>query len=71
MADAGICPNCKASLAELNASPLPLRHQERAWHGVALTCPLCDAILGASFDPFALMEDTASKVMAKLKGEQQ
>lgn len=71
MADAGTCPYCKNTIAELNINGAPLRHKEQAWHGVVCSCPSCDAILGVTFDPFALMEDTANKVLAKLKEEAQ
>lgn len=71
MADAGTCPHCKSSIAELNIAGAPLRHQEKAWHGIVCTCPTCNAVLGVTFDPFALMEDTANKVLAKLKAEGQ
>lgn len=67
MADAGICPKCGSHVTELNVTPVPLRNKEKKWYGVAYNCPMCDAILGAGFDPFGLVEDTANRVAAKLK----
>lgn len=65
MAQAGICPKCDRPVTELNIAGTPLKHQEKAWHGITYSCPFCNAILGVSFDPFAMMEDIANKVVAK------
>ncbi|PLX91890.1 MAG: hypothetical protein C0621_10610 [Desulfuromonas sp.] len=63
-----ICPKCDQPVEELDADAIRLKKgDEGGWRGFVLTCPHCTAILGAGFDPIALIEDTAMRVAAKLQ----
>jgi len=67
MADSGNCPKCEKSISEVQIVGMPLKHGEKAWHGIAYKCPDCDAILSVGFDPFPIIDETANRVLSKLQ----
>lgn len=63
------CPSCKKSLVSANAREMTIRTLSGgALNGISYSCPSCRTILSVGVDPYALMTDTVTEIVKKLKG---
>jgi hypothetical protein len=63
------CPACKKSVSEFNYSGVnlaPMQYGGAKWKGIAISCPLCSAVVGAQIDPIAIKTDIVSEVLRAL-----
>jgi hypothetical protein len=67
-----LCPHCQRQISVLNIEIVTLSDEKMAsWRGVTYSCPECNTVLSAGFDPVALERDLVNAVVAGLrKGSQ-
>ena len=54
------CPKCENLISVLKIEPTKSRHNSSTFKSVAYIFPLCNTIISASIDPFALIEEIKS-----------
>ena len=60
------CPKCNTVLAHVDLEGVNIRSAAgRTWHGVAFSCPYCDATISVGIDPAALKAEIVSETVAK------
>ena len=60
------CPKCNTVLAHVDLEGVSVRSAAgRTWHGVAYSCPYCDATLSIGIDPAALKAEVVADTVAK------
>jgi len=68
MALVGKCPKCEQTLSHIKMTGADVYvRAKREFSGVTFCCPLCQTILSAGIDPFALKSDTIDGVIAAVK----
>jgi hypothetical protein len=65
---AGKCPKCGAAVqrAVLELVPISAGIGRQNWPGVTLSCPSCNTVLGAAFDPTELKQEITNEIKAAL-----
>jgi hypothetical protein len=65
---AGNCPKCGRTVnnAVLETIPISAGFGRKNWPGVTLSCPSCNTVLGAAFDPTELKEEIIQEIKAAL-----
>lgn len=70
MINTGKCPKCEKRVSNVQVESVDVREGfASTWRGIYYCCPHCKAILGVQIDPIAIMTDTVSKIIEKLKKE--
>lgn len=63
------CPHCKNEVRSLNIEVTTLFDEQMgSWRGLLYSCPVCDCVLSAGFDPVALETDLVNKIVAAVRG---
>ena len=64
----GKCPKCGKTVDAMDSEHVVIGGGlTPQLHGVSFLCPFCKTVLGAQIDPITLSEDTARKVVARMK----
>lgn len=59
------CPKCEKLIAEIKAEPFPMKDGTKPLKGAVYLCPLCNTILGAGADPYALANEIALRIVKR------
>ncbi len=56
------CPKCDKLITEMKALPMPAKDGQETIKGAVYVCPLCNTVLGAGPDPYALAGEIARHI---------
>ncbi len=62
------CPNCDKPVSHVNLQAMDIyQNYKPQWHGVAYTCPSCNALLSVGMDPTLLRNEIIESVVVELR----
>jgi hypothetical protein len=62
------CPHCTEEVTNLNLKVVTLSDETwGTWRGITYSCPSCEVVLSAGFDPVALESDLVKAVVKALR----